>query len=159
MTKVPEPAPQIRRMTVKAFRAQGYLQELNRLFMHPLGLALEVIVDDDGTERFGRVWDYRHDSEGIIYGDEPGAWRADAAEVALRIGIERQLILENRNKAFRWPLGVQPVPFEQLVDIRDLIRLGARLVRERRRADPVPLRTHIDEVARDLLAQARKGDT
>jgi hypothetical protein len=34
-----------------------------------MGLALEVIVDDDGTERFGTVWDERNDPEGLIFGD------------------------------------------------------------------------------------------
>lgn len=40
---------------------------MNRGFLHPLGLALEVEieVDEDGTERLGGVWDYRKDPEGI----------------------------------------------------------------------------------------------
>lgn len=59
---------EIKRMSVKAFRAQGYLQELNRRFLHPLGLAIEVVVDDeDGTMSFGGVWDYRDDPEGIRF--------------------------------------------------------------------------------------------
>lgn len=55
-------------MPVKEFRELGLLQELNRRFLHPMGLALEVIVEDDGSERFGGVWDYRDDPEGMIYG-------------------------------------------------------------------------------------------
>lgn len=55
-------------MSVKEFREQGYLQELNRQFLHPLGLALEVVVEEDGTERFGEVWDSRDDPEGMSYG-------------------------------------------------------------------------------------------
>lgn len=55
-------------MSVKEFRELGYLQEVNRRQLHPLGLALEVIVEEDGTERFGMVWDYRDDPEGIHYG-------------------------------------------------------------------------------------------
>jgi hypothetical protein len=54
-------------MSVKEFRELGYLQELNRQFLHPLGLALEVVVDDDGNESFGGVWDCRNDEDGIIY--------------------------------------------------------------------------------------------
>lgn len=57
----------MKRMTVKEFREIGYLQELNRQFLHPLGLALEVVVDDDGNESFGHIWDSRDDPEGIIY--------------------------------------------------------------------------------------------
>ena len=44
------------RMSVKEFRERGFLQELNRLFLHPLGLALEVIIDNktDASVAYGR---------------------------------------------------------------------------------------------------------
>jgi hypothetical protein len=57
-----------KRMSVKEFRELGYLQELNRQFLHPLGLALEVNLNPDGSESFGEAWDYRDDAEGMIYG-------------------------------------------------------------------------------------------
>ena len=60
----------VRRIPIADFRALGYLQEANRQFFHPLGLALEVQIDADGTERLGGVWDYRDDPEGIAYGDD-----------------------------------------------------------------------------------------
>ena len=59
---------EIKRMDVAEFRSLGFLQEANRQFFHPLGLALEVDVDDDGNERLSGVWDYRDDPEGIIFG-------------------------------------------------------------------------------------------
>lgn len=59
----------IKRMSVKEFREMGYLQELNRQFLHPLGLALEIVRDKEGNERFGEVWDYQDDPEGIVFGD------------------------------------------------------------------------------------------
>ena len=59
---------EIKRMDIKLFRETGYLQELNRQFLHPLGLALEVIVAEDGSERLGGIWDYRDDPEGVLYG-------------------------------------------------------------------------------------------
>ncbi len=55
---------------VAEFRRMGYLQELNRNFLHPLGLALSVEVDDDGNESFGAIWDYRNDPEGLIFDDD-----------------------------------------------------------------------------------------
>ena len=58
----------IKKMSISELREKGYLQELNRRFLHPLGLALEVIVNDDGTEELGGIWDYRDDDEGIYYG-------------------------------------------------------------------------------------------
>jgi hypothetical protein len=86
----------VKRIDIAEFRERGYLQEVNRLMLHPLGLALEVVVDDckfcaasgridggknhcehcDGrgkTERLGGVWDYRDDPEGMMYAGEPGS--------------------------------------------------------------------------------------
>lgn len=73
----------VKRIDIAEFRREGYLQEVNRQFFHPLGLALEVVVDDDGEERLGGVWDYRDDSEGISYGEgmiDPG--KADRVQRA-----------------------------------------------------------------------------
>lgn len=78
-------------MDIAEFRAAGYLQELNRQFLHPLGLALEVVTDPDGTERLGGVWDYRDDGEGIRYA--PGvldAGQADrVSQARLRMALSR----------------------------------------------------------------------
>ena len=57
----------IKRIDIKEFREAGYLQEANRQFFHPLGLALEVVLNEDGTETLGGVWDYRDDPEGIVF--------------------------------------------------------------------------------------------
>jgi len=57
----------VKRIKIKEFREIGLLQEVNRQFFHPLGLALEVILEDDDTEKLGGVWDYRKDPEGIHY--------------------------------------------------------------------------------------------
>lgn len=91
-----------KRMTVKEFREQGYLQEVNRLFLHPLGLALEVVKEDDGSERFGEVWDERDDDEGIIYGELNHIER----EKALRIHEERITKSTLRRAKFGW--AIQP---------------------------------------------------
>ena len=59
-----------KRMSVEEFRELGYLQELNRQFLHPLGLALEVIIDkENGSEKFGKVWDYRNEPGGMVFDD------------------------------------------------------------------------------------------
>ena len=59
-------------MTVDEFLKLGYLQEVNRRFLHPLGLALsvEVETDENGSMTavaFGEIWDERDDLEGIVY--------------------------------------------------------------------------------------------
>jgi len=57
----------IKYISVEEFRKQGFLQEVNRCFLHPLGLALEVTIDDNGKETISGIWDSRDDPEGIIY--------------------------------------------------------------------------------------------
>jgi hypothetical protein len=66
-------------MNIGEFRKIGYLQELNRQFLHPLGLALEINVGEDGEESLVDIWDYRSDPEGILYDEkfpiDPEAFR------------------------------------------------------------------------------------
>jgi hypothetical protein len=46
----------------------GLLFEINRRVLHPLGLALEISLDDEtGESRIGGIWDYREDPEGITF--------------------------------------------------------------------------------------------
>lgn len=56
-------------MDIKEFRELGFLQEANRQFFHPHGLALEVRINQDGTEWLGGIWDSRDDPEGIFFAD------------------------------------------------------------------------------------------
>ena len=84
----------VKRIDIKEFREKGYLQELNRRFLHPLGLALEVIVDDDtGAEKLGGVWDYRDDPEGIVYAKDATAdpdFKKKAQQIAKELRIRRE---------------------------------------------------------------------
>lgn len=69
-------------ITLAEFRAQGYLQEVNRRLLHPLGLAL-VVETLEGFELIRGVRDDRADPEGIIYaeGTIPEAERARADRI------------------------------------------------------------------------------
>jgi hypothetical protein len=69
----------IKRIEIAEFRRLGLLQEVNRRFFHPIGLALEVNVEKDGTEVLGGIWDYRDDPEGIYFA---GDLAPDAAKAA-----------------------------------------------------------------------------
>lgn len=60
---------EIKYIDIKEFRKLGYLQELNRQFLHPLGMALSIEVDEDGNESLSGIWDYREDLEGMLYDD------------------------------------------------------------------------------------------
>lgn len=57
-------------MDLNSFRNDGFLQEANRLFFHPLGLALEVDIDNDGNvTAISGVVDSRDDVAGMCYDD------------------------------------------------------------------------------------------
>lgn len=59
-------------MSVAEFRRLGYLQEINRRLLHPLGLALVVTntpTEPEGFEWISGVFDLRDDPEGIYFGD------------------------------------------------------------------------------------------
>lgn len=47
----------------------GYLQEANRQFFHPLGLALAVMEHDDGSITLHAILDARDDPEGYVFDD------------------------------------------------------------------------------------------
>lgn len=95
----------IKRMDITEFRRLGLLQEVNRLLLHPRGLALEIIIDDDGTEHFGGVWDYRDDPEGMAFADNMISPRA--ASYAQSLFNNR---LTERRRLFGTLDGIQPVP-------------------------------------------------
>lgn len=52
-------------MSIKEFSKQGYVHEINRMFLHPLGLALEVTNGPNDTWFISGVWDERDNPEGI----------------------------------------------------------------------------------------------
>ncbi len=102
--KPKEDTPAIKRIDIAEFRRLGCISEINRRFLHPLGLALEVVVEKNGSERLGGVWDYRDDPEGVLFGSEE---LAEVGEKAARLDAE----WEARRAAREAALGymVQPV--------------------------------------------------
>lgn len=53
-------------MPIKEFREEGYLQEVNRKFFHPLGLAL-VTKLEDGIETIEGIHDARDNKTGLVF--------------------------------------------------------------------------------------------
>ena len=104
---------EIKRIDIAEFRRLGFLQEVNRQFFHPLGLALEVVVDDchhpdveagsfpavrcelcgenGKVESLGGVWDHRDDPEGIVFGEG----MIDPSQVAI-VEVERKRHMKAR---------------------------------------------------------------
>lgn len=56
-------------LDLNEFVQLGYLQEVNRCFFHPLGLALSVQRDKETGDivSLGPIWDVRHDSEDMVF--------------------------------------------------------------------------------------------
>lgn len=54
-------------MTLKEFMDLGYLQELNRQFLHPLGLSMAFRVEGDGVVGFHVIYDHRDDKAGVVF--------------------------------------------------------------------------------------------
>lgn len=92
----------IKRLDIAEFRELGYLQEVNRLFLHLHGLALEVVVEDDGSERLGGVWDYRDDPEGMVF----GVGMSDPAK-AERVEADRRRHFDARCDLFGVPADIR----------------------------------------------------
>jgi hypothetical protein len=101
---------EIKRIDIKEFREKGYLQEVNRRFFHPLGLALEIRQEHDGTETLGGIWDHREDPEGIYY-DIANSW----TERQSKFKYNKKFIddeFEMRGKARKDILGFDIEPVE-----------------------------------------------
>lgn len=88
----------IKYMDLQEFREGGYLHEVNRLLLHPLGLALAV-----GTDGSMSVWDYRDDPEGMEFGE--ALLSAEKAEKVCTELLERRA---ERIRRLGWV--IQPVP-------------------------------------------------
>lgn len=95
-----------KKLLVSDFRKQGYLQELNRQFLHPLGLSLEVLSYEDGHEEFGSIYDYRTDESGIVFDliNSDNARINDFISKANNIKREKKRIQKNRKKLYKYQI-------------------------------------------------------
>lgn len=93
-------------LSATELRDEGYLQEVNRLFFHRLGLALAVDIErnEQAQERghtgcdelIVQVWDGRDDPEGFCFGDLD---ESDAKK-ALHVHSERRKRMPARLRMF-----------------------------------------------------------
>lgn len=95
---------EIKRITIKEFREFGYLQELNRQFLHPLGLALEVIIEKTGEESLGGVWDYRDDPEGLFFQDLTRDMNYEKAT-----NVEKEAVKKEKERLKTIGFRIQPI--------------------------------------------------
>jgi hypothetical protein len=89
----------IKYMTTEDFRRLGFLQEANRKFFHPLGLALEIITNKNGDEELGGIWDYRSDPEGNFFGaDMIKQGKIDYVEKLRLSKVENRIAIQDEYK-------------------------------------------------------------
>jgi hypothetical protein len=99
-------------MNPKEFRELGYLQEVNRRFFHPLGLALSIKIDDNGDEYFSGVIDCRDDDEGYYFDLNNGDLnRVERFKKRFEY-IEKELNKRRniRKLLFKSDLEIEPIP-------------------------------------------------
>lgn len=86
----------IRQLPIEEFVETGLLQEVNRQFFHPLGLALAVESEDGHPARLAYIIDCRDDPEGIVFNDftpeQVARGRAVLAEQERRDASRRELL-------------------------------------------------------------------
>jgi len=89
-------------LKLREFVDLGLLQEVNRLFFHPMGLALEVTNFNDGDKvLLSGIQDNRHDPEGMMFAKPPSRVKAEWVEQL------RDTKLSARLEALGWV--IQPV--------------------------------------------------
>lgn len=91
-------------MTVQDFQEQGFLLELNRRFLHPLGVALAIVKYADTPWHRCHILDHRDDPEGIRFAELDERDQRLSDQVAT---LERNRAPERRRRLGYW---VQPIP-------------------------------------------------
>lgn len=86
-------------LDLKELRDSGYLQEVNRRFFHPLGLACAVIVTEGGDVSDLHFLDYRSDPTGVCFSDESIS-KANFKEKVNFIDSEMEKRRQAREKEF-----------------------------------------------------------
>ena len=97
-------------MPIEEFLEDGWLQEVNRLFFHPRGLALVVTVPTEEGEppaTLSGIWDYREDPEGIVFSNVTLA-SEKARRKAAHVQAEFDRHLDERERRFG-PGGIQEI--------------------------------------------------
>lgn len=95
-----------KKMTAQAMSDEGYLQEVNRRFFHPLGLAMFV---DPETEEMG-VYDDRGDPEGWYFGGEYSRLEPKATKV------DKEMISRTSSRIKALGFFLQPIRTDKKVD-------------------------------------------
>lgn len=94
------PNDEIKYLTPEYLRSSGLLQEVNRQFFHPIGLALDLVYDEETeTYRLGGVQDWRDNEEGCIFEANPfSSYEYNGWERWKVMSDKRDNVLENQKR-------------------------------------------------------------
>jgi hypothetical protein len=92
-------------MSFSAFHAEGYLQELNRQFLHPLGLAMAICFNERGFPIGLRIIDSRADLDGITFSENT---IADANFQAKVKAVAEERLLREKGRIESLGFYIQP---------------------------------------------------
>lgn len=106
----------IKKIDIKEFRESGYLQEVNRRFFHPLGLALEVSINNN-IEAISGIWDKRDDKEGIYFDIQNSA--SERKDKFLKNKKNIDSLLKERVNLRKSELGFKIEPIEGSPEVMD----------------------------------------
>jgi len=93
-----------KKLNLQEFVDKGYLQEVNRQFFHPLGLALEVNINKGKAISLGNICDHRDDPERTIFENLSNKISKDKA---FNIEEQKQKLSETRLKLLGY--SIQPI--------------------------------------------------
>jgi hypothetical protein len=107
---MPEPVPtrEIKYLDPREFIEGGYLHEINRLVLHPLGLALEFTASEHSASAVVRIWDDRDDPEGTYLGGD-----LLSREKAIKVCDELLARRDARMQRLGWI--IQPFPDDRVL--------------------------------------------
>lgn len=105
MTNATQAPEDPRHMSAQLFRAMGLLQEVNRLVLHPCGVALAVMVDADGTTTLGPILDHRDAPGGMVYSAEEAS---DPRFERAALMVDTAKAARQRERAKRYGFSIQP---------------------------------------------------
>lgn len=106
--------PSVPKLDPVELRSEGYLSEANRVFFHPLGLALAIISTEDDSWEVA-VLDGRDDPEGWNFSDE---LLPLIAENNAKIQAKQAALRDGRIEALGY--WEQPVPGQTEVEVARL---------------------------------------
>jgi molecular chaperone GrpE len=122
---------EVKKMSISEFREKGYLQELNRRFLHRLGLGLSVEVNSNGEDKLSDIFDFRDDEEGIHYDLLNSSEEKISRFKKNKKFIDNELSKYSDNRVKLFGSEIEPIPDE--IDDDKYVRLYAEFENYKRR--------------------------